>query len=105
MSVLLEFAMFPTDKKEGDGASESVSKIIDMINKSGVSYKLTAMGTVIETETLSEALNLVNKSYEVLEPFSNRVYSSIKLDIRKGKSNRLEQKIESVEKKIGRVNH
>lgn len=103
MSVLLEFAMFPTDKT-GDSASDSVSKIIDMINKSGATYKLTAMGTIIETETLEEALDLVNKSYQVLEPFSNRVYSSIKLDIRKGKSDRLNQKIESIESRIGKVN-
>ena len=103
MSVLLEFAMFPTDKS-GESASESVSKVIDMINKSGVSYQLTAMGTIIETETLDEALDIVNKSYEVLEPFSKRVYSSIKLDIRKGKSDRLQQKIESVESKIGKIN-
>ncbi|MDA3954642.1 MAG: thiamine-binding protein [Bacteroidales bacterium] len=103
MSVLLEFAMFPTDKK-GDSASESVSKIIDMINKSGVTYKLTAMGTIIETETLEEALDLINKSYQVLEPFSNRVYSSIKLDIRKGKSDCLNKKIDSIESKIGKVN-
>jgi uncharacterized protein (TIGR00106 family) len=102
MSVLLEFAMFPTDKS-GDSASEAVSKVIDMINNSGVSYKLTAMGTIIETETLEEALDIVNRSYKVLEPFSNRVYSSIKLDIRKSKSNRLIQKIQSIESKIGKV--
>lgn len=103
MSVLLEFAMFPTDKS-GDSASESVSKIIDMINKSGVSYKLSAMGTIIETETLDEALEIVNKSYQVLEPFSKRVYSTITIDIRKGKSNRMKQKIESIESKIGKIN-
>jgi len=103
MSVLLEFAMFPTDKT-GDSASESVSKVIRMIKESGVNYKLTAMGTVIETETMEEALDIVNKSYKVLEPIANRVYSSVKLDIRKGKSNRLEQKIESIESKIGKVN-
>ena len=103
MSVLLEFAMFPTDKK-GDSASESVSKVINMIKNSGVTYKLTAMGTIIETETLNEALNIVNKSYEVLEPFAKRVYSTITIDIRKEKSNRLEQKIKSIESKIGEVN-
>ena len=104
MSVLLEFAMFPTDKT-GDSASDSVSKIIEMIHKSGVTYKLTAMGTIVETETLDEALTIVNKSYKVLEPFSNRVYSSIKLDIRKGKTGRLNQKIESIESKIGKINY
>lgn len=102
MSVLLEFAMFPTDKT-GDSASESVSKIIDMINKSGITYKLTAMGTIIETETIEEALDIVNQSYKVLEPFSKRVYSTITIDIRKEKSNRLNQKIESIESKIGKV--
>ncbi len=103
MSVLLEFAMFPTDKT-GDSASESVSKIIEMIHQSGVTYKLTAMGTIIETETMEEALNIVNQSYKVLEPFAKRVYSTITLDIRKGKSDRLNQKIQSIESKIGKVN-
>ena len=102
MSVLLEFAMFPTDK--GDSVSEYVSEIIKMIKNSGFDYKLTAMGTIIETETLEEALDIVNRSYQVLEPFSKRVYSSIKLDIRKGKSDRLKQKIKSIESKIGKVN-
>lgn len=103
MSVLLEFAMFPTDKS-GDSASESVSKVIDMIKKSGVTYKLTAMGTIIETETLEEALGIVNKSYAVLAPFAKRVYSTVTIDIRKGKSNRLTQKIQSIESRIGEVN-
>ena len=103
MSVLLEFAMFPTDK--GDSVSQYVGEVIQMIKESGVCYKLTAMGTIIETETIDEALAIVNKSYKVLEPYSNRVYSSIKLDIRKGKLNRLEEKIQSIESKIGKVDH
>ena len=101
MSVLLEFAMFPTDK--GDSVSQYVSKIIEMIRKSGSPYKLTAMGTIIETDTLEQALGLVNQSYKVLEPFSNRVYSSIKLDIQKNKANRLVTKVQSIETKIGEV--
>ncbi|MGC9375352.1 MAG: MTH1187 family thiamine-binding protein [Bacteroidales bacterium] len=103
MSVLLEFAMFPTDK--GESVSQYVGEVIQMIKESGVRYKLTAMGTIIETETIDEALAIVSKSYKVLEPYSNRVYSSVKLDIRKGKSNRLEEKIKSIESKIGKVDH
>ena len=95
--------MFPTDK--GDSVSQYVSKVIQMIKESGVSYKLTAMGTIIETETIDEAMEIVNKSYKVLEPHSNRVYSSIKLDIRKEKSKRLETKIKSIESKIGKIDH
>lgn len=102
MSVIIEFAMFPTDK--GESVSAYVSKVIDMIRNSGCDYKLTAMGTIIETETLAEALAIVQKSYDVLHPDSNRVYSSIKLDIRKNQSGRLKKKLESIERIIGPVN-
>ena len=102
MSVLLEFAMFPTNK--GESISPYVSKIIKLIRESGVTYQLTAMGTIIETETLPEALSIVQQCYDVLEPDCDRVYSSLKFDIRKGKSKCLTEKIKSVESIIGEVN-
>jgi uncharacterized protein (TIGR00106 family) len=104
MSVLLEFSMFPTDK--GESVSAFVSEVIKMIDQSGVSYRLTAMGTIIETNTMPEALAVVQKAYEILDAQGcNRIYSSLKFDIRKGKEDRLTQKILSVEEKIGAVNH
>jgi len=101
MSVLLEFAMFPTDK--GESVSKYVSRIIKMIDESGVSYKLTPMGTIIETDTMQEALDIVQKAYEQLETDSNRIYASLKFDIRKGEGKRMERKIQSIEKKIGNI--
>ncbi len=103
MSTILNFAIFPTDK--GDkGSSEYVSKVLKMIDESGVPYKLNPMGTSIETDTLEEALDIVNKSYKVLEPYANRVYSAITIDIRKGRENGMKKKIESIENKIGKIN-
>lgn len=102
MSVLLEFAIFPTDK--GDSVSKDVSKVIEMIRNSGVNYQLTAMGTLIETDTLPEALDIVNKAYEILEKDSSRVYSTMNIDIQKNKPNRLKTKVASIESKIGEVN-
>lgn len=99
----MEFAMFPTSDacRKGAGVSEQVSKIIDMIDKSGVAYQLTPMGTIIETETMAEALVILEKSYECLQE-CERVYSSVKFDIRQGQNDRLKQKIASVEEKLGR---
>lgn len=103
MSVLMNYAMFPTDK--GSSVSEYVSKIIKMVYESGYEYKLTAMGTIIETENLEQALELVNKSYKILEPFSQRVYSTVTFDIQTNKPiGRLTGKIKSIENKIGSVN-
>lgn len=100
MSVLVEFAMFPTDK--GESVSDYVSRILKVIDEAGHPYTLTAMGTIIEVEKLDDAMKIVKKAYKQLERDCTRVYSTIKLDIRKGRSGRLKQKIASVEKKVGK---
>jgi len=97
-SVLLEMAMFPTDK--GESVSAYVSRIIKMIDESEIPYRLTPMGTVVECSSMDEALGIIKKAYECLEEDCNRVYSSIKFDIRKNKENRIEGKIESVERTL-----
>ncbi len=103
MSVLMSYAMFPTDK--GTSVSEFVSKIVKMVSESGYEYKLSAMGTIVETETLEQALEVVNKSYKILEPHSGRVYSTVTFDIQPNKPiGRIKGKIKSIEDKIGPVN-
>jgi uncharacterized protein (TIGR00106 family) len=94
----MNFAMFPTDK--GDSVSHYVTKIIKYIRRSGYSSQLTAMGTLVETETLQEAMTLIDESYKVLEEDCERVYVTVSIDIRKGKSGRIESKIRSVEDKL-----
>lgn len=101
MSILVSFAMFPTDK--GTSVSKYVSKIIKMIDESEIPYQLNPMGTTFETETMPEALNILNKSYDVLKDH-DRVYSVVNFDIQKNKSNRIRTKVESIEQKIGFVN-
>ena len=106
-SVLLEFSMFPTsaDGREGASVSKQVSKIIDAIDKYGVAYQLTPMGTIIEVSSMKEALAMIELAYEQVSD-CERVYSSLKFDIRHNCENRLKTKIESVEKVLNRsVNH
>ena len=103
MSVLLEFAMFPTDK--GESVSAYVSQVIAMIRDSGMDYQLTPMGTIVETEELNQATDLVDKAYDILDQADcSRVYASLKLDIRKGQTGRLNAKVSSIRDKIGVVN-
>ncbi len=104
MSVLLEFAMFPTSDncREGASVSKQVAKIIDAIDKSGVKYQLTPMGTVVETDTMQEALDVIALAYEQVKD-CERVYSSLKFDIRHNSEDRLKNKIKSVEDKLQRA--
>jgi len=99
----MQFAMFPTDK--GASASPYVSHIIGMIRDSGLTYQLSAMGTIIETETLEEAQSVVTKAYALLKEDCSRVYCTVTFDIREGKTGRMKQKVTSIEEKIGPVNH
>ena len=103
MSVLMQFAMFPTDK--GASASPYVSRVIAMVRDSGFPYQLSAMGTILETETLEEAQSVVNKAYALLQEDCSRVYCTVTFDIRNGATGRLQQKVASIEQKIGKVNH
>ena len=98
MSVLMNFAMFPTDK--GESVSQYVSKVIKQIRRAGYTSQLTAMGTLVETETLHEAAALIEDAYKVLEEDCERVYVTINLDIRKGKIGRIDSKIRSIEDKL-----
>ncbi|MDT8337611.1 MAG: MTH1187 family thiamine-binding protein [Sulfurimonas sp.] len=99
--------MFPTSDECRDGSSVSkhVSRVIDAIDKSGVPYQLTPMGTVVEAQSMKEALSIIELAYEQLQD-CDRVYSSLKFDIRKNTKNRLKTKIASVEKTLNRkINH
>ncbi len=102
MSVLVNFAMFPTDA--GVSKSVPVSKVIDFIKNSGVSYTFGAMGTTIETNTMPEALEIINKAYQILEKDHERIYTTVTIDSRKGEMGRMTNKINAVESKIGKVN-
>ena len=100
MSVLVEFAIFPTDK--GESVSGYVSRILKMFKEGDVPYQLTPMGTIFETDTMAQALKIIENTYERLAPDCNRIYATAKFDIRRG-ANRMQKKIESIEKQIGKV--
>ena len=97
MSVLMEFTMFPTDR--GESVSAEVSQIIKVIRGKTNHYQLTPMGTVIETNSFDEALEILSLCNKTLENLgAKRIYSSVKFDIRPGKENRMLSKIKSIEK-------
>ncbi len=97
--MLLEFTMYPTDK--GESVSEYVARSIEIINASRLPYQLTPMGTIIEGEW-DELMAVVKKCHERMNKDCNRISCSIKIDWRKGKTGQLKQKIQSIEKRLGK---
>jgi uncharacterized protein (TIGR00106 family) len=97
--VLLEFAMAPHG--EGESLSAPVARILDVIDKSGVPYQLTAMGTILEGEW-DEVMGVVGACFKTLQPDHQRIAMNLKVDYRPGPQSRLHSKIEKVEKHLGR---
>jgi uncharacterized protein (TIGR00106 family) len=97
--VLLEFSMFPLDK--GESVSPYVARSLEIIDQSGLDYRLHAMGTVMEGE-LDQVLDVLKQCFQAMAADCDRIACTVKLDYRKGHSGRLESKVRSVEEKLGR---
>lgn len=97
--VLLEMTMSPTGK--GESLSPYVSRVLKVIDDSGITYRLTPMGTILEGDW-DEVMEVVRDCFHELKRDCSRIGVHIKIDYRQGKESRLASKIESLEKKLGR---
>ena len=97
--VLLEFAMSPSG--EGESLSRQVARILDIIDRSGVTYQLTAMGTILEGDW-DEVMKVVGDCFRELQQDCRRISMNLKMDYRAGTESRLHSKVDAVEGHVGR---
>lgn len=94
MSVILNFAIFPTDK--GAHVSPYVKQVVEMIKALPYESQLTAMSTLVECNTMDECLAVISKANAILEPVSERIYCTATFDNKPGKSRQMKHKVEAV---------
>ncbi len=97
--MLVEFSMSPLGK--GDSVSEYVARSVEIVEQSGLDYRLHAMGTIVEGDW-DQVFGVVKQCFERMSQDCDRVTLTIKADFRRGHSGRLEKKVRSVEEKLGR---
>jgi uncharacterized protein (TIGR00106 family) len=97
--VLLEFSLYPTDK--GASVSDYVKRNLEIIDDSGLPYKLGPMGTCLEGE-YDEVMAVVKKCFDRMTADCGRVACQIKIDYREGRSGRLDEKVQTLVEKTGR---
>lgn len=97
--VLLEFAMAPGGK--GESVSEYVARILDVIDRSGLPYQLTPMGTILEGDW-DQVMGVVSDCFRALEPDCTRIGVNLKVDYRAGTESRLNSKTARIEERLGR---
>ena len=97
--MIAEFSVWPLGTGNASTSAE-VAKVIKLIHESGMPYKLNAMSTVVEGEW-PEVMGLIERCHKLVSGDVERVVTSITIDDRKGRTERITKKIESVERILG----
>ncbi|MEW6068872.1 MAG: MTH1187 family thiamine-binding protein [Nitrospirota bacterium] len=97
--MLAEFSIIPLGV--GSSIGDQLAEVLKIVDASGIPYKVNPMGTVVEGEW-DEIMKLVKKCHQVIMKSGDRVITTISIDDRKGKPNRIDEKVKSIEKRIGK---
>jgi len=84
----------------GTSLSRYIAVVIKNIEKSGLKYQLTPMGTIVEGEW-NEISKLIDYSHSLIfEMGIERIITNIKIDYRLDKKSSMQDKLDSVKKKM-----
>jgi uncharacterized protein (TIGR00106 family) len=97
--MLAEFSVVPLGR--GESVSQYVADCLRIVDCSGVDYRLTPMGTVLEGG-FDEVMSVISECHKAVSASCPRVLTTIRIDDRRGVSDGLRSKVESVERKVGK---
>jgi uncharacterized protein (TIGR00106 family) len=98
--MLAGFSIIPVGV--GSSIGDQLSVALRIVDESGLPYKVNPMDTVIEGEW-EDIISLIKKCRDEIMKNEDRVVISITIDDRKGKPNRIEEKVASIEKRLGKT--
>jgi uncharacterized protein (TIGR00106 family) len=97
-TMLAEFSILPVG--QGAHLSDQIANVLRLVDESGLPYRLHAMGTEVEG-SWDEVIGLIRRCHERLSEKNERLITTIKIDDFQGRTGMLEDKVASVERKIG----
>jgi uncharacterized protein (TIGR00106 family) len=97
--MLAEFSIVPIGV--GSSIGNKLAEVLKIVDASRLPYKVNPMGTVIEGEW-DDVMKLVKKCHTTIIKTEERVVTSITIDDRPGKLNRIDEKVKSIERRLGK---
>jgi uncharacterized protein (TIGR00106 family) len=97
--MMVEVSVVPLGK--GASVSPVIARVMQIIIDSGIPYRANPMGTVLEGEW-DRVMQVVRQCHDEALKDADRVVTTIKIDDYRGRENRMESKLESVEQKLER---
>ncbi len=95
--MIAEFKVVPVGS--GESLSKYVAECVKIVDKSGLRYELTPMGTIVEG-SLDDVLDVVKACHVRVREMSDRVETTVEIDDREGAKDEMHHKVQSVERKL-----
>lgn len=95
--MLVQFSIVPIGK--GSSIGDDIARVLKIVDDSKLPYKINPMGTVVEG-SWDQVMKLIKRCHAAVLKNGERVLTTISIDDRKGKPNRIEEKVGSVEKRL-----
>ena len=97
--MLLELSVIPLGR--GRSISADIADLVKIIDTSGLDYRLTAAGTILEG-SWEQLMDLARKCHTEMRKKTERVVTFMKVDDYADHTGRLTAAVASVEKKVGK---
>lgn len=97
--MLAELSIVPLGV--GEHLSGPLAEVLDIVDRSGVRYKLTPSGTCLEG-SWDEVMGVVKQCHARMRQKSRHVMTTIRIEDEDGEDNKLVRNITSIEEKLGR---
>ena len=92
--VIVEFVIVPLGEKS---LSRYVAEVVKLLERKEIKYQLTPMATIIEVPTVREAFDIIEEAHELMFNLgAERVSTTVRIDDRRDKERKMEDKVESV---------
>lgn len=97
--MLAELSIVPLGV--GEHLSGPLAEVLDIVDRSGIRYKLTPSGTCLEG-SWDEVMGVVKECHAQVRRHSRHVMTTIRIEDEEGEDNKLVRNITSIEEKLGR---
>ena len=97
--MIAEFSVTPVFNSED--TADWVARAVEIIDKSGLNYQVTAMGTLIEGD-FDDVMAVIKECHQNLMVDCPRIKTLIRIDDHKGRQALLQKRITEVEHLLGK---
>ena len=97
--MLMELSIIPLGR--GRSVSADVADAVRLIDASGLDYRVTAAGSIIEG-TWDQLMDLAKRCHQTMRGKTERVVTLMKVDDYEQRTGRLTAAVKSVERKVGK---